>query len=96
MRREAEERKEAVARKAEAEQRDCLAQQKAAQEAVAEEQRQPLTTGLSGLKLTIPAPASMARTASGSLTQSKGKRKATEEELSMSQYISFIQFFIPC
>jgi hypothetical protein len=44
--------------------------------------------GLSGLKLTILAPVSIARTTSGSSTQSKGKRKATEEELSTSQYVS--------
>jgi hypothetical protein len=89
MWREAEERKEAAARKAEAEQRDRFAREKAAQEAVvAEEQRQSLATGLSGLKLTIPAPASIARTTSGSSTQSKGKRKATEEEPAASQYVS--------
>jgi hypothetical protein len=64
-----------------------------AQEAVAaEEQWQSLAVGLSGLKLTIPAPASIARTASGSSTQSKGKRKATEEDPSVSQYISFFIF----
>jgi hypothetical protein len=49
--------------------------------------------GLSGLKLTIPAPASIARMASGSLTQSKGKRKVTEEAPSASQYISFFIHF---
>jgi hypothetical protein len=92
-RREAEERKEAAARKAEAERRNRLAREKVAQEAAAaEEQRQLLATGLSGLKLTIPAPASIARTTSGSSTQSKGKRKATEEEPSMSQCVAFIPF----
>jgi hypothetical protein len=60
--------------------------------AAAEEQRQLLATGLSGLKLTIPAPASIACMASGSLTQSKGKRKATEEEPSVSQYVLFFIF----
>jgi flagellar biosynthesis GTPase FlhF len=93
MRREVEERKAAAARKAEAEQRDCLAREKAArEEVVVEEQRQSLATGLSGLKLTIPAPASIARTASGSSTQSKGKRKAADEELFTSQCIAFISF----
>jgi hypothetical protein len=48
--------------------------------------------GLSGLKLTILAPANIARMASGSSTQSKGKRKATEEEPSTSQYIPFFIF----
>jgi hypothetical protein len=87
-----EEQQEAAARKAEAEQWDRLAQEKAAQEvATAEEQRQSLPKGLSGLTLTIPAPSSIARTASGSLTQSKGKRKVTEEDLSASQYVLFIQ-----
>jgi hypothetical protein len=66
-----------------------LAREKVAQEVVvAEEQRQSLATGLSGLKLTIPASSSIAHTASGSSTQSKGKRKVMEEELAMSQYIS--------
>jgi hypothetical protein len=89
MRREVEQQKEAAVRKAAAEQSDFLAQQKAAREAAAaEEERQSLATGLSGLKLTIPAPASIAWTTSGSSTQSKGKRKATEEEPSASQYIS--------
>jgi hypothetical protein len=89
MRREAEERKEAAARKVEAEWRDRLAQEKAAWEvAAAEEQRQLLTMGLSGLKLTIPAPASIVRTTSGSSTQSKGKRKAMEEVPAASQYVS--------
>jgi erythromycin esterase-like protein len=74
-------RREAEARKAEAERRYCLAREKAAREAaVAEEQRHLLATGLSGLKLTIPAPSSIVRTASGSSTQSKGKRKAMEED----------------
>jgi membrane protein involved in colicin uptake len=96
MRREAEQRKEAAARKAEAERRDCLAQEKAArEEAVAEEQRQSLTMGLSGLKLTIPAPASIGWTTSGSSTQSKGKRKVTEEGPSMSQYVSLSMFRSP-
>jgi hypothetical protein len=93
MRREAEERKEAVAWKAEAERRDRLAREKAAREAAAvEEQRQSLATGLLGLKLTIPAPASIVRMTSGSSTQSKGKRKAMEEEPSTSQYISLFMF----
>jgi hypothetical protein len=92
-RREAEERKEAAARKAEAEWRDRLAREKAAWEAVVvEEQWQLLAMGLSGLKRTIPAPASIMCMASGSSTQSKGKRKATEEEPSTSQYISFFIF----
>jgi hypothetical protein len=93
-RREAEERQEAAAWKAEAEQRDCLAREKAAREvaAAAEEQRQSLATGLSGLKLTIPAPNSIARMASGSSTQSKGKRKVMEEEPSASQYVPFFIF----
>jgi hypothetical protein len=92
-RREAEEWKEVAARKAEAERRDRLAREKAAREAAAaEEQWQSLATGLSGLKLTIPAPASIARMASGSSTQSKGKRKAMEEESSTSQYVSFFIF----
>jgi hypothetical protein len=94
-RREAEEWKEAAVRKAEAERRDHMAREKAAQEAAAVEE-QSLAIGLSGLKLTIPAPASITRMASGSSTQSKGKRKATEEEPSMSQCILFIQFFIHC
>jgi hypothetical protein len=60
-----------------------------AQEAAAvDKQQQLLTTGLPGLKLTILAPASIAHTASGSSTQSKGKRKAMEEDQSTSQYIS--------
>jgi hypothetical protein len=85
MRREVEQRKEVAA----AERRDFLARQKVAREAVAvEEERQSLTTGLSGLKFTILAPASIARTTSGSSTQSKWKRKATEEEPSASQYVS--------
>jgi hypothetical protein len=93
MQREAEEWKVTAARKAEAEQRDRLAREKAAQEAAAaEEQRQTLATGLSGLKLTIPAPASISRTTSGSSSQSKGKRKATEEKPSTSQCIAFIPF----
>jgi hypothetical protein len=89
----AEERKEVAVRKAEAEWRDRLAREKAAQEEVAaKEHQQSLATGLSGLKLTIPAPASIAQMTSGSSTQSKGKRRATEEEPSMSQYIAFIPF----
>jgi hypothetical protein len=69
------------------------ARQKAAWEAAAvEEQRQSLAMGLSGLKLTIPAPASILRTTSSSSTQSKGKRKVTEEEPSTSQCVSFIPF----
>jgi hypothetical protein len=70
MRREAEEHKEAVAQKAEAERRDRLAREKAALEVMAavEEQQQSLATGLSGLKLTILATASIARTVSGSST----------------------------
>jgi hypothetical protein len=96
MRREVEEQKAAAAQKAEAEQRDHLAREKAAREvAAAEEQWQSLTMGLSGLKLTIPAPASITRMASGSSTQSKGKRKATEEEPSTSQYVSLFTFHSP-
>jgi hypothetical protein len=87
-----EEWKEVVVWKVEAERRDRLAREKAAREVAAEEQRQSLTMGLSGLKLTIPAPASIARTASGSSTQSKGKRKVMEEEPSMSQYVPFFIF----
>jgi hypothetical protein len=84
---------EAEAWKVEAEWRERLAQEKVVQQvAVAEEQWQSLTTGLSGLKLTIPAPASIACTASGSSTQSVGKRKATEEDPSVSQYISLVIF----
>jgi hypothetical protein len=65
-----EEQKEAAAWKAEAERRDHLAQEKVAREVVvAEEEQQSLTTGLSGLKLTIPAPASIAWMTSGSSTQ---------------------------
>jgi membrane protein involved in colicin uptake len=90
MQREAEERKEAAAWKAEAERRDRSAREKAAQE-----QWQSLATGLSGLKLTIPAPASIARMTLGSSTQSKGKRKATEEEPSTSQYVSLFMFHSP-
>jgi hypothetical protein len=89
MQREAEEQKEAAAWKVEAVWRDCLAREKAAWEAAAaEEQQQSLAVGLSGLKLTILAPASITRMTLGSSTQSKGKRKATEEEPSTSQYIS--------
>jgi hypothetical protein len=88
-----EEQKEAEAQKAEAEWREHLAQEKAVQEVVVmEEQQQSLATGLLGLKLTIPAPASIARIASGSSTQSKGKRKATEENLSVSQYVLLFSF----
>jgi hypothetical protein len=58
------------------------------QEAAAEEeQQQSLATGLSGLKLTIPAPASITHMASSVSTQSKGKRKVTEEAPSTSQYV---------
>jgi hypothetical protein len=97
MRREAEEQKEAVVWKAAAERRDLLALQKAAWEVAAavEEQRQSLPVGLTGLKLTIPAPASISRMTSGSSTQSKGKRKAMEEELSASQYVSLFMFRSP-
>jgi hypothetical protein len=38
-----------------------------------------------------PAPSNIAHTASGSLTQSKGKRKRMEEDSSASQYVLFIQ-----
>jgi hypothetical protein len=91
---EAEERKEAAAWKAAAEQRDCLAQEKATWEAAAaeEQRRQSLAMGFSGLTLTIPAPASIARMASGLSTQSKGKRGVMEEELSTSQYVPFFIF----
>jgi hypothetical protein len=65
-----EEQKEAAAWTAEAERRDHLAQEKVAREAVvAEEEQQSLTMGLSGLKLTIPAPASITWMTSGSSTQ---------------------------
>jgi hypothetical protein len=57
-----------------------------------EEHRQSLAMGLLGLKLTIPAPASIAHMASGSLTQSKEKRKATEKDPSASQYVSLFIF----
>jgi hypothetical protein len=88
QRREVEEQKEAEAWKAEAEQREHLARDKVAREAAAaEEQQQSLAMGLSGLKLTILAPASIAHMASGSSTQSKGKRKVTEEAPSASQYV---------
>jgi membrane protein involved in colicin uptake len=88
---EVEEQKEVAARKAEAERRDHLAQEKAAREAVMEEEQwQSLSKGLSGLTLT-PAPSSIVHTASGSSTQSKGKRKVMEEDSSVSQYVSFIQ-----
>jgi hypothetical protein len=95
-RREAEERKEVEVWKVEAEQRGRLAREKAVREAAAaEEQQQSLAMGLSGLKLTIPAPASIAHTASVSSTQSKGKREATEEDPPVSQYVSFLySFFI--
>jgi hypothetical protein len=90
MQREVEEQKEAAA----AEQRDLLAQQKVAREAAAaEEEWQLLAMGLSGLKLTIPAPASIVQMTSGLSTQSKWKRKVTEEEPSTSQYVLFIHFF---
>jgi hypothetical protein len=91
MWREAGEQKETAAWKAEAERRDHLAREKAA----AEEQQQSLAMGLSGLKLTIPTPASIAWTTSGSSTQSKGKRKAMEEEPSTSQYVSLFMFRSP-
>jgi hypothetical protein len=73
-----------------------LARDKVAREAAAEEEHwQSLAMGLSGLTLTILAPASITRTASGSSTQSKGKRKATEEDPSASQYFLFLySFFI--
>jgi hypothetical protein len=91
--REAIERKEVAARKAEAEWRDHLARQKAAQKVAAvEEEQKSLTTGLLGLKLTILAPASISQTTSGSSAQSEGKRKATEEEPSMSQFVSLFMF----
>jgi membrane protein involved in colicin uptake len=100
MWREAEERKEAAARKAEAERRDHLAREKAAQEAAAaEEQRQSLATGLLGLKLTIPAPASIARTTSGSSTQSKGEEEgdrggAIQVSVRLIIHVSFtVDFF---
>jgi hypothetical protein len=55
-----------------------------------EEQWQSLAMGLLGLKLTIPAPASISQMTSGLSTPSKGKRKrkVTEEELSASHYVS--------
>jgi hypothetical protein len=58
--------------------------------AAVEEQWQSLSKGLLGLTLTILAPSSIAHTASGLLTQSKGKRKVTEEDFSASLYILFI------
>jgi hypothetical protein len=57
--------------------------------AAVDEQQQSLTIGLWGLKLTIPAPASITHMALGSSTQSKGKRKVTEEAPSVSQYAFF-------
>jgi hypothetical protein len=98
VRREAEAQKEAEVQKTEAEWREHLAQDKMVWEvAVEEEQQQSLAMGVSGLKLTIPAPASIACTASSLSTQSKGKRKATEQALSTSQYILFFySFFIHC
>jgi hypothetical protein len=75
MQREAEQRKEGAARKVEVERRDRLAREKAAREAAAAKMAATVTTGLSGLKLTIPAPASIVHTASRLSTQSKGKRK---------------------
>jgi hypothetical protein len=90
--REVEEQKEAAAWKVEAEWRDHLAREKAVWEAAAvEEQWQLLSKRLSGLTLTSLAPSSIAHTAPGLLTQSKGKRKAMEEDSSVSQYILFIQ-----
>jgi hypothetical protein len=61
--------------------------------AVVEEQQQSLAMGLSDLKLTILAPASITHMASGSLTQSKGKRKVTEEDPSTSQYVLLVIIF---
>jgi hypothetical protein len=78
-------------------QREHLARDKVVWEAAAaEEQWQSLATGLSGLKLTIPALASITCTALGSLslTQSKGKRKATEEAPSVSQYVLLLYFIL--
>jgi hypothetical protein len=93
MRREAEEQKEVVVRKVVAEKRDFLTQQKVAWEAaVAEEEWQSLTMGLSSLKLTIPTPASISWMTSGLSIQSKGKRKVTEEELSTSQFVLLFMF----
>jgi hypothetical protein len=92
-RREAEEQKEAAVWQVEAEWTERLARDKTEQEAAAvEEQWQSLTMGLSGLKPTIPAPASITHMALGSSTQSKGKRKVTEEDLSASQYVSLFIF----
>jgi hypothetical protein len=48
--------------------------------------------GLSGLKLTIPAPASISRMTSGLSSQSKGKIKAMEEEPSTSQHVLLFMF----
>jgi hypothetical protein len=84
-RRAAEAVKEVEAQKEAAEQKARLSRDKRLHEEVAEEERQQaLSTGLSGLKLTIPAPSVISRLGSGSSTQSKGKWKATEEAPSMS------------
>jgi hypothetical protein len=54
-------------------------------EAEADEERcQSLAAKLSGLMFTIPAPSTIASMVSGSSTQSKGKRKVTEETLFLS------------
>jgi membrane protein involved in colicin uptake len=92
----AEEAKEAAERKAR-----LARDKKLREEMVAEEARQQaLSSGLSGLKLTIPAPSVISRSGSGSSMQSKGKRKATEYALPSSTYVfsvsvSVLPFFMP-
>jgi hypothetical protein len=75
--------------KEEAEWKAQLAREKRLQEETAAEEawQQAVSTGLSGLKLTIPAPSVISRLGSGSSTQSKGKRKATEETPSSSMKV---------
>jgi hypothetical protein len=97
MWREAEERTVTAARKAEAERRDRLVQEKAAWEvAVAEEQRQTLATGLSGLKLTIPAPASILRTNIRFIKSFKGKEKGDGRRAVHVSVRRIYSVFVPC
>jgi alkylation response protein AidB-like acyl-CoA dehydrogenase len=82
-RRVAEAAKEVEAQKEAAERKAWLSRDKRLREEVAEgEWQQALSTGLLGLKLTIPPPSVISRSGSGLSTQSKGKRKVTEEALS--------------
>jgi hypothetical protein len=72
-RRAAEVAKEAEAQKEAAEQKAWLSQDTRLHEEAAEEERQQaLSTGLSGLKLTIPAPSIISRLGSGSSLNQKG------------------------